>query len=206
MRDRLDAPVLVGVGAAFDFHAGLKRQAPDSLQRLGLEWAFRLVQEPRRLWRRYLRYNPRFVHRVRPPIRSAPAHAARSLAGACHAAASSRCWRALSPCWPPRPRSADVVDDEPAVAARGVGDMRAVHPRLRRRAVDPLLERHGVDELVLARRRADAPARPRSSRPDGIYDVIVRGPDNAVYHRLFHARRRLVRLASLGGASCRRRP
>ena len=61
MRDRLDAPVLVGVGAAFDFHAGLKRQAPDSLQRLGLEWAFRLVQEPRRLWRRYLRYNPRFV-------------------------------------------------------------------------------------------------------------------------------------------------
>jgi N-acetylglucosaminyldiphosphoundecaprenol N-acetyl-beta-D-mannosaminyltransferase len=61
MRDRLDAPVLVGVGAAFDFHAGLVPQAPESLQRLGLEWAFRLVQEPRRLWRRYLRYNPRFV-------------------------------------------------------------------------------------------------------------------------------------------------
>jgi N-acetylglucosaminyldiphosphoundecaprenol N-acetyl-beta-D-mannosaminyltransferase len=61
MRSRLEAPVLVGVGAAFDFHAGLKRQAPESLQRLGLEWAFRLVQEPRRLWRRYLHYNPRFV-------------------------------------------------------------------------------------------------------------------------------------------------
>ena len=61
MRSRLEAPVLVGVGAAFDFHAGLKRQAPESLQRLGLEWAFRLMQEPRRLWRRYLRYNPRFV-------------------------------------------------------------------------------------------------------------------------------------------------
>ena len=61
MRERLDAPVLVGVGAAFDFHAGLVPQAPDALQRLGLEWAFRLVQEPRRLWRRYLRYNPRFV-------------------------------------------------------------------------------------------------------------------------------------------------
>jgi N-acetylglucosaminyldiphosphoundecaprenol N-acetyl-beta-D-mannosaminyltransferase len=61
MRERLDAPVLVGVGAAFDFHAGLVPQAPDRLQRLGLEWAFRLVQEPRRLWRRYLRYNPRFV-------------------------------------------------------------------------------------------------------------------------------------------------
>jgi len=75
MRDRLDAPVLVGVGAAFDFHAGLVPQAPPRLQRLGLEWAFRLVQEPRRLWRRYLRYNPRFVvgfarqyarHRLRP--------------------------------------------------------------------------------------------------------------------------------------------
>ena len=53
--------VLVGVGAAFDFHAGLIPQAPGWMQRLGLEWAFRLAQEPRRLWRRYLRYNPRFV-------------------------------------------------------------------------------------------------------------------------------------------------
>jgi N-acetylglucosaminyldiphosphoundecaprenol N-acetyl-beta-D-mannosaminyltransferase len=61
MRDRLTAPVLVGVGAAFDFHAGLIPQAPGWMQRLGLEWAFRLAQEPRRLWRRYLRYNPRFV-------------------------------------------------------------------------------------------------------------------------------------------------
>jgi N-acetylglucosaminyldiphosphoundecaprenol N-acetyl-beta-D-mannosaminyltransferase len=61
MRDRLDAPVLIGVGAAFDFHAGLIPQAPAWLQRAGLEWAFRLAQEPRRLWRRYLRYNPRFV-------------------------------------------------------------------------------------------------------------------------------------------------
>jgi N-acetylglucosaminyldiphosphoundecaprenol N-acetyl-beta-D-mannosaminyltransferase len=61
LRDRLDAPVLVGVGAAFDFHAGLIPQAPAWMQRAGLEWMFRLVQEPRRLWRRYLRYNPRFV-------------------------------------------------------------------------------------------------------------------------------------------------
>jgi N-acetylglucosaminyldiphosphoundecaprenol N-acetyl-beta-D-mannosaminyltransferase len=61
MRDRLDAPVLVGVGAAFDFHAGLVPQAPSWMQSAGLEWAFRLAQEPRRLWRRYLRYNPRFV-------------------------------------------------------------------------------------------------------------------------------------------------
>lgn len=61
MRPYLDAPVLVGVGAAFDFLAGVVPQAPPMLQKAGLEWAFRLVQEPRRLWRRYLRYNPRFV-------------------------------------------------------------------------------------------------------------------------------------------------
>ncbi len=61
MRDRLDAPVLIGVGAAFDFHAGLVPQAPGWMQRSGLEWAFRLKQEPRRLWRRYARHNPRFV-------------------------------------------------------------------------------------------------------------------------------------------------
>ena len=61
MRDRLRAPVLVGVGAAFDFHAGLVPQAPRWMQSMGLEWAYRLLQEPSRLWRRYLRYNPRFV-------------------------------------------------------------------------------------------------------------------------------------------------
>jgi N-acetylglucosaminyldiphosphoundecaprenol N-acetyl-beta-D-mannosaminyltransferase len=60
-RDRLEAPMLVGVGAAFDFHAGLVPQAPPWMQALGLEWVFRLAQEPRRLWRRYVRYNPRFV-------------------------------------------------------------------------------------------------------------------------------------------------
>jgi N-acetylglucosaminyldiphosphoundecaprenol N-acetyl-beta-D-mannosaminyltransferase len=61
MRDRLDAPVLIGVGAAFDFHAGLIPQAPGWMQRRGLEWLFRLLQEPRRLWKRYARHNPRFV-------------------------------------------------------------------------------------------------------------------------------------------------
>ncbi len=61
LRPYLDAPVLVGVGAAFDFLAGLVPQAPPMLQKAGLEWAYRLGQEPRRLWRRYLRYNPRFV-------------------------------------------------------------------------------------------------------------------------------------------------
>jgi N-acetylglucosaminyldiphosphoundecaprenol N-acetyl-beta-D-mannosaminyltransferase len=61
MRDRLDAPVLVGVGAAFDFHAGLVPQAPDWMQASGLEWLYRMVQEPRRLAPRYVRYNPRFI-------------------------------------------------------------------------------------------------------------------------------------------------
>jgi N-acetylglucosaminyldiphosphoundecaprenol N-acetyl-beta-D-mannosaminyltransferase len=61
MRDRLDAPLLIGVGAAFDFHAGLIPQAPEWMQHWGLEWTYRLAHEPRRLWRRYARYNPRFV-------------------------------------------------------------------------------------------------------------------------------------------------
>jgi N-acetylglucosaminyldiphosphoundecaprenol N-acetyl-beta-D-mannosaminyltransferase len=61
MRPLLDAPVLAGVGAAFDFHAGLVPQAPSWMQRAGLEWSYRLAREPRRLWRRYVAYNPRFV-------------------------------------------------------------------------------------------------------------------------------------------------
>jgi N-acetylglucosaminyldiphosphoundecaprenol N-acetyl-beta-D-mannosaminyltransferase len=61
MRGQIEAPVLVGVGAAFDFHAGRVPQAPNWMQEAGLEWAYRLVREPRRLWRRYMRYNPRFV-------------------------------------------------------------------------------------------------------------------------------------------------
>jgi N-acetylglucosaminyldiphosphoundecaprenol N-acetyl-beta-D-mannosaminyltransferase len=61
MRPLLHAPLLIGVGAAFDFHAGLVPQAPNWLQEAGLEWAFRLAHEPRRLWRRYVRYNPRFI-------------------------------------------------------------------------------------------------------------------------------------------------
>jgi N-acetylglucosaminyldiphosphoundecaprenol N-acetyl-beta-D-mannosaminyltransferase len=61
MRDLLDAPILAGVGAAFDFHAGLVPQAPSWMQETGLEWTFRLAHEPRRLWRRYARYNPRFI-------------------------------------------------------------------------------------------------------------------------------------------------
>jgi N-acetylglucosaminyldiphosphoundecaprenol N-acetyl-beta-D-mannosaminyltransferase len=57
-----DVPaVMVGVGAAFDFLSQSVRQAPGWMQAIGLEWAFRFFQEPRRLWRRYLKHNPRFL-------------------------------------------------------------------------------------------------------------------------------------------------
>jgi N-acetylglucosaminyldiphosphoundecaprenol N-acetyl-beta-D-mannosaminyltransferase len=58
---RIEAPVMVGVGAAFDFLAGTKRQAPRWMQRSGLEWLFRLCSEPRRLWRRYANIVPGFT-------------------------------------------------------------------------------------------------------------------------------------------------
>jgi N-acetylglucosaminyldiphosphoundecaprenol N-acetyl-beta-D-mannosaminyltransferase len=61
MRDRLDVPVMVGVGAAFDFHAGRVSMAPAWMQERGLEWIYRTWQEPRRLMGRYLTTNPRFV-------------------------------------------------------------------------------------------------------------------------------------------------
>lgn len=69
LRPRLSAPALLGVGAAFDIHAGLLPQAPPWMQRRGLEWAYRVYREPQRLWRRYLRNNPAFVAAVlrRPP-------------------------------------------------------------------------------------------------------------------------------------------
>lgn len=60
-RNQLTAPVLIGVGAAFDFHTGRIPQAPRWMQQNGLEWLFRLWQEPRRLWYRYLVYNPLFI-------------------------------------------------------------------------------------------------------------------------------------------------
>jgi N-acetylglucosaminyldiphosphoundecaprenol N-acetyl-beta-D-mannosaminyltransferase len=53
--------VMIGIGAAFDFHAGLKPQAPAWIQRMSLEWLFRLLSEPRRLWKRYFYIVPRFI-------------------------------------------------------------------------------------------------------------------------------------------------
>lgn len=60
-REALPGTVMIGVGAAFDFHAGRVRQAPGWMQRNGLEWFFRLSTEPKRLWRRYLLETPRFI-------------------------------------------------------------------------------------------------------------------------------------------------
>ncbi len=59
-RGRINA-VMIGVGAAFDFHAGFKPQAPSWIQMAGMEWLYRLASEPRRLWKRYLYHNPRFI-------------------------------------------------------------------------------------------------------------------------------------------------
>jgi N-acetylglucosaminyldiphosphoundecaprenol N-acetyl-beta-D-mannosaminyltransferase len=61
MRNRLEVPVMCGVGAAFDFHSGRVSQAPEWMQERGLEWTYRIAQEPRRLLPRYLYYNPRFI-------------------------------------------------------------------------------------------------------------------------------------------------
>lgn len=63
-RDRVHVPVMAGVGAAFDFHTGRVRQAPAWMREHGLEWFFRLVSEPRRLWRRYLVYGSQFIWNV----------------------------------------------------------------------------------------------------------------------------------------------
>ena len=66
--------VMLGVGAAFDFIAGVKPQAPPWLQRLGLEWFYRLITEPKRLWRRYVYNNPRFVLLVARELIQAKLH------------------------------------------------------------------------------------------------------------------------------------
>lgn len=64
MVHRLDTRLMVGVGAAFDIHAGLRRDAPAWMKTCGLQWLHRLLQEPHRLWRRYLSNNPRFVWQI----------------------------------------------------------------------------------------------------------------------------------------------
>lgn len=79
-REALQVPISMGVGASFDYLAGRLRRAPQWMQRCGLEWTYRLAQEPHRLWRRYLVENPPFVYYVlrerllsKPPSRPSPA-------------------------------------------------------------------------------------------------------------------------------------
>lgn len=63
-RPRLRVPLMVGVGAAFDYHTGRIRDASPWIKRAGMQWLHRLLQDPRRLWRRYLRNNPEFLWRI----------------------------------------------------------------------------------------------------------------------------------------------
>jgi N-acetylglucosaminyldiphosphoundecaprenol N-acetyl-beta-D-mannosaminyltransferase len=89
--DRLGVPAVLGVGAAFDIHAGTLAQAPPWMQRAGLEWLFRLWREPRRLWRRYLpgQQPPlRVAHHPPAPSPALIGRAARRIAPPC----SSRAW------------------------------------------------------------------------------------------------------------------
>lgn len=62
--DRLRVPLLIGVGAAFDYHTGQIRDCSDWIKRAGLQWLHRLMQDPRHLWRRYLRNNPAFLWHI----------------------------------------------------------------------------------------------------------------------------------------------
>ena len=61
LKPLINAPVMLGVGAAFDFNSGQKTMAPRWMQENGLEWLYRLLSEPRRLWKRYLMLGPKFV-------------------------------------------------------------------------------------------------------------------------------------------------
>ncbi len=74
-RDALQVPVSMGIGSTFDYLAGRLRRAPAWMQRAGLEWTYRLAQEPRRLWRRYLLDDPPFVyHIIRQRLMERPVH------------------------------------------------------------------------------------------------------------------------------------
>jgi N-acetylglucosaminyldiphosphoundecaprenol N-acetyl-beta-D-mannosaminyltransferase len=66
--DRIHVPFQIGIGAAFDFFAGTVERAPLWMQKLGLEWLFRLSQDPARLWKRYLIYNTKFIWKALPEI------------------------------------------------------------------------------------------------------------------------------------------
>jgi N-acetylglucosaminyldiphosphoundecaprenol N-acetyl-beta-D-mannosaminyltransferase len=72
MAGRLRVPLMVGVGAAFDYHTGKIRDCPDWVKRAGMQWLHRLMQDPRRLWKRYLRNNPAFLWHIAVQLGSKP--------------------------------------------------------------------------------------------------------------------------------------
>jgi N-acetylglucosaminyldiphosphoundecaprenol N-acetyl-beta-D-mannosaminyltransferase len=127
----LGVPVLHGVGGSFDVFAGVTRRAPASWQRAGMEWAYRLAQEPRRLWRRYLSTNSRFVARTvrerRHPTPSYPvpgrADVVIDLRDGVRPSIS------LAP--PERPPDVDTAVADTAVADAPVADAPAPSPRVR---------------------------------------------------------------------------
>ena len=77
MLGKLDTKLMVGVGAAFDYHTGRIRDCAEWVKRAGLQWLHRLMQDPRRLWRRYLRNNPEFIVRIALQFAGVPSPAAR---------------------------------------------------------------------------------------------------------------------------------
>ncbi len=193
VRPRLSAPLLVGVGAAFDFHAGLVSQAPPWMQRNGLEWVYRLSREPRRLWRRYVRYNPRFVAGFARQYARGSLPRSRSRSGF-RAMTSTR-----------RPLGADHRRHRPgrllsggAAAREGLRRARHGAPRLDgevRPDRAPARPHHPAPgrpaRPALARRRAARVAAERDLQPRG--DVVRRGlldpadADGRVHRRRRHA-------------------
>ena len=59
--EKLNCGIMIGVGAAFDIHAGFQKDAPNWMKEVGLQWLYRLLQEPKRLWRRYMKIVPKFI-------------------------------------------------------------------------------------------------------------------------------------------------
>ena len=123
-RARLDAPALIAVGAVFDFFTGRVRAAPSWVQRAYLEWLFRLLMEPRRLWRRYARTVPRFNFLTTPPTAANISRGcAAAYGGACPDGAQSRtrsCHIARTPAgYAPSARGLPTSDSQAAAAMAG---------------------------------------------------------------------------------------
>ena len=197
MRDRLDAPVLIGVGAAFDFHAGLVPQAPTLMQRCGLEWLYRLRQEPRRLWRRYS-LQPALRAGLRASVRR---HAAGPELPSRDAKDACLLFAAAALCRRPRPRPRRRLRRQPAgrVARAATWSCSRAAPTA------TIYERHATAARGRRGRRSAAP-RPRGRPPR---PTATRSTSSSRHGRgglAEHAPRRdVVGLGSLGGCARPRR-